>query len=114
MKQGLLDETEPDTCCFGAFKIQGSSSRAPLGTQDIIDKLHLKMREKRAIIADYENREREQRLEALYYSTSAPPNMEMARVHMRMSLSAKKMLSNLPLSNNIPKLTKSSKKAWIN
>lgn len=99
MEQGLLtasprapeDEYEPR--CFGLFKVR---KRPPPALEeqpvaDIVGRMHTLMRAKRARAAAYEGEEREQRLEALYFATQTPPNTEMARLHARISLSAKKM-----------------------
>jgi hypothetical protein len=98
MKQGLLlqetdDDDEYESRCFGLFRVRKRPSSRPEeeSAADIIDKLHALMRAKRARAAAYEGEEREQRLEAIYFATCSPPNTEMARVHARMSLAAKKM-----------------------
>ncbi len=103
MKVGLLleqknqdteeDDTEYESRCFGLVRVRKRPAPTLEETPatDIVERLYDLMRKKKGLLSNFENEEREQRLEALYYSTLTPPNMEMARTHMRISLSAKKM-----------------------
>lgn len=97
MKQGLIDrrqeeeEEEYESRCFGLYRVRKRPfilEEQP--AEDIVKRLHALMRAKKARVANFATEENEERLEAAFHLNKTPPNAELARTHMRISLAARK------------------------
>jgi hypothetical protein len=86
------DEGEYISWCFGL--IRARKRKTTLEEQpavDIIERLYALMRAKKAQMSQYVTDEQGERTFAKYHATRDPPNLEVARSHMRLALAARKI-----------------------
>ncbi len=96
MKQGLIDKRqeekdEYEPRCFGLYRVR--KRRFILEEQpadDIVTRLHALMRAQKARVANFASEENEERLAAAYQMNKTPPNRDLARTHLRISIAARK------------------------